>query len=167
MLWRGLRRLIYLLYGQTWFMASYLNHHWGWSDIGPAWPTHGLRMGDGTFPKDNRNAATKRKATEKSNMLGNQRLLFFSYHASIDTWRTQEGTKYVLKIRWHPCELSRYVSSQQSLQSSLCPDPTLPFTILPSSGDSRESLQGRSWGLARQRPVSLAASCHQLWNTIL
>lgn len=58
-------------------MASYLNHHWGWSDIGPAWPTHGLRMGDGTFPKDNRNAATKRKATEKSNMLGNQRLLFF------------------------------------------------------------------------------------------
>lgn len=59
-------------------MGSYLNHHWGWSDVVPAWLTHGLRMGDGNFPKDNQNAATKRKATEKSNMLGNQGLLFFS-----------------------------------------------------------------------------------------
>lgn len=59
-------------------MGSYLNHHWGWSGVVPAWLTHGLRMEDGNFPKDNQNAATKRKATEKSNMLGNQGLLFFS-----------------------------------------------------------------------------------------
>lgn len=126
-----------------------------------------IENGGWDFPKRQSKCCHQEKSHREVQYVRESKTPFFSYHASIDTWRTQEGTKYVLKIRWHPCELSRYVSSQQSLQSSLCPDPTLPFTILPSSGDSRESLQGRSWGLARQRPVSLAASCHQLWNTIL